>query len=383
MIHKRKIIALVVLLVVALLIIRAANRGGGQGERFLTWLKFRRSQNQQGTPTPLPSNPKDSGLVISITLVTNDGGRLDWSTANNLVAFDRRKSNSYYALYIASPDLANPTCLTCSYSQFEKRHAGNPAWTPDGNYIIFQAQSNDKTPTLDTPGKGVNNDLFLVSKDGSKLWQLTDLSSQRTYGILHPHFSHNGKQLLWAQLVSAGNVYGIWQLKVADFGFNNGIAQLSNIKTYTPGSKQGLYESHSFSPDGKYIYFSSNAFNQQSSGFDIYRMNLATGQVFNYNNSPADWDEHAQLSPNGTKIVWSSSAGQKNTSNDLWIMNAADGSDKTKLTDVHNPSSPTYVGSEGFGPADTSWSADGKQLLMYVIGDQQGTGGKIYLMKFK
>ena len=53
------------------------------------------------------------------------------------------------------------------------------------------------------------------------------------------------------------------------------------------------------------------------------------------------------------------------------------------MTDVHNKTSPFYVGSGGFGPADASWSADGKQLLMYVINNMQGTGGKIYLVKFK
>ncbi len=103
---------------------------------------------------------------------------------------------------------------------------------------------------------------------------------------------------------------------------------------------------------------------------DICSMNLENGQVVNLTDTPQDWNRFAAFSPNGRKIIYTSSEGFKvpflgNDSeqwknemfSELWIMNC-DGTDKRKLSGFNAPANPyfvktkAYIGMVAWNPTD-------------------------------
>jgi Tol biopolymer transport system component len=65
-------------------------------------------------------------------------------------------------------------------------------------------------------------DLWLISVDGKSAWPLTSLPDNAS-GVLHPHFSADGRKIAWSQMrqkshfLTKGQEYGFWTIYVADF----------------------------------------------------------------------------------------------------------------------------------------------------------------------
>ena len=248
---------------------------------------------------------------------------------------------------------------------------------------MFQVESSEYTQNSEfaTPGKGRGNEIWLTDNTGEKHYQLTKLNGKQYGGVLHPHFSHSGTKLFWAQREEQGKPLEGWVLKVADFVASGQNPVLTNIQTYRPGPNPRFYESHGFTLDDNKLIFSGNPETQTATGFDIYTFDLNTQELKNLTNTPTVWDEHAQLSPDGTKILWASSEGLRIPYLDLWTMNP-DGSGKTQLTFFNNKSSSYYQG-KSVATGDSSWSADGNQLVFYLITDTKEAGGMNYLFTFR
>ena len=317
------------------------------------------------------------------TLVAGNGGRVDWGV-NNLIAFDRQGDDGWFDVWTMKPDGSSQQCITCGAS-FPKLHNGNPAWHPSGEYIVFQSLDDKiKVPWLwgklyrlyTGPGAGVNNNIWIALSDGRRAWQMTDLGKGK--GVLHPHFSHDGKTLIWAEMTDTKPApIGTWIIKKAAFGESNGAPALSHIETLKPGNLQ-FYETHSFTPDDAAIVFTGLAFNAKNNGFDIYKYDLATAEPTRLTDPKLlAWDEHAQVSPDGTKILWMSSMditpNPKGSfmKTDYWLMNA-DGTDKHRVTRFNDKAAPEYL-SGHIVCADSSWSPDGKKFIGYVEHNATGT----------
>jgi len=75
--------------------------------------------------------------------------------------------------------------------------------------------------------------------------------------------------------------------------------------------------------DDRKIIFSGNLEpGQEETGIDIYTLDLETNALANLTNTMTDWDEHAQISPGGSKILWMSSMQSASPSlTDYWLMN--------------------------------------------------------------
>jgi len=107
-------------------------------------------------------------------------------------------------------------------------------------------------------------------------------------------------------------------------------------------------------------------------------MDLATGHTQMLTDPAlAQWNEHAQYSPDGSKIIWMTSTGieqdlsQKGVvKTDYWMMNA-DGSNKHRLTYFNEPGAPEYRASQNIA-SDLSWCPDGKGIVAYVQLRQPG-----------
>ena len=327
--------------------------------------------------------------AVRFAAVTELGGRLDWSARRNLIAFDRLGRDDFFDIYTMTPEGRDETCLTCDKPQLPNRMIGNPTWHPSGNYIVFQAQNTYRgfgriTDYFANPGAGINNDIGVMDAAGRQFWQLTRVEP-RIGGVLHPHFSHDGTRLLWAQRVATrGLSVGVWSLRVADFVVADGVPAIRNERMLQPGRQKLFYETHGFSPDGRWIIFSGNLEPQQSETHgDIYTFNLASGELKNLTSSMEEWDEHAHFSPDGRTIIWMTSKAQPYTlraddlKTDYWLMNA-DGSNKRRLTYFNQPGHPHFM-KDGVAAADGAWSPDGSRFLAYLIVDVR-RGGRIVMI---
>ena len=331
---------------------------------------------------------------VKISIIMEKGGRVDWSHALNVIVFDKKGNDGYYEVYTMNPDGSDEYCLTCHIPGLS-HNSGNPAWHPSGEWIVFQSVNTSLIPSyMDSqdvhahtnPGAGWLNNLWATDSKGEKFYQLTDVGTKG--GVLHPHFSHDGSKLLWAEKTEKtgdpGSTGG-WELKVADFVTENGPV-LENIKSFTPGKQQDFYESHGFSPDDTKILFSSNLLKDQPLwGMDIYELDLKTQALTPLTDTFYQWDEHAQYSPDGEKIVWMSSAGydMNPLRTEFWIMDC-NGSEKQQLTFFNRRDHPHYMG-KPIVAADSSWGPDGKTIIAYIKTESAGLGseGAIVMMELE
>ena len=335
---------------------------------------------EDDTPTVL-AQPKEN--MAGITIITQNGGHLAWSKKRNKIAFDRLGKDKYFDLWMMNPDGSGQKSITVNHPGLPNKHIGQPAWHPSGKLIVIQAQKGHVPRYADTkcaPGAGVLNDLWIITPNGKQVWKIhavRDEVSKNAAGVLHPHFSHDGTKLFWAERVrDNGKPFGEWILRIAEFRFNPATGpRLGRIRTYNPGGGSSFFESHNFSPDDQYVLFTGN----QDGPLEIYEMNVASGAVKRLTyHSAYTWDEHAHYSPDGEKIIWMSSKGLRfsvkpfDLEAEFWIMNR-DGSRKRQLTWFHTPNHPHYLNKPFVVAADFDWSPDGGRIAALVLTNRPET----------
>ena len=322
------------------------------------------------------------GLARSVTLdavvayprvstVSKSGGRVDWSATRQELAFDRLGDDGFYDVWVRSLSTGAERCMTCGLPQVPK-HNGNPAWHPSGKYLVFQAEKavHRGSSFSSKPGLGARSDLWLQVVDTGALFQLTRMPDSDSSGVLHPHFSSDGGKLTWTEMVAPSRLFkrgqeaGFWKLKLADFSFRSELPTLDGARDFTPAG-EGFYENHGLDPEGRFIVFSSNGATRGKASLlkrsDIWTYDLKSGVARRL--TFADYNEHAQLSPDGRLIVWMSNRDSA-SGTDYWIMRA-DGSGKRRLTHFNVSGSPHDTGAPLIC-ADGSWDPDGSRLAIYV-----------------
>ncbi len=333
---------------------------------------------------PNPPPPPGSYEIKSITTITESGGRVNWGK-NNIIAFDRMGIDGFYDVWTMNPDGSGKKCLTCAEAG-DPHMNGNPSWHPSGNYIVFQSENPDLSNLVcenfaESPGGGINNDLWITNPDGSQFWQLTFMTDRK--GVLHPEFSHDGTKLIWAERMTFpancfSGFWGQWEIKIADFSVVDGVPTISNIQGIQPGD-MGLYETHGFSPNDDKITFSASQEDLPAQSFDEFIYDLDTQQLTSLTGTQYEWDEFALFTPDGNKIIWTSTldilqnrnadgyvvAGEQKQ--DLWIMDP-DGSNKKRLTHFNSSLTDSTVYPEltadGAVVAEHSWNPDGTQIVI-------------------
>ena len=327
-------------------------------------------------PEPLSKAVEASSQLIErIVPLVPDGARVDWSARRDRIAYDRPGADGYYDVWVMDPDGLHRERMTGPYTGVPQRHNGCPTWHPSGRYLAFVAEKADHpgpSTHYNTPGFGLQCDLWVMTQSGTRAWLLYETpTGLPAHSVLHPHFSPDGDKLMWAERVGPGE-WGKHVIRVAEFVTRGPRPALGEIRTYTPGERDCWYETHCFTPDSKKIIFSGNLEQGlHAHHCDIYIMDLETGEWENLTNSPNDWDEHAQLAPDGETIVWMSSSPNGMTEagewvwtlrTDYWLMDI-DGSDKRRLTFFNEPGAHEYTGWRVIC-ADSAWSADGRRLAI-------------------
>lgn len=296
------------------------------------------------------------------------GARPAW--VGDLVAFDR-KTDGLFEIYTMKPDGTDIRCVTFNRPGELAGHVGNPAISPDGEWIAFCGENENGNHEPNTiPGRSCNNDLWIMTVDGSRFYHMTRVPADDG-GTLHPHFSPDGKKLTWSEMyikpqlkpLDLAKIFGSCRLMIADFEVVGGDPVLSNITEYIPGDEV-FYENHGLSPDGKKWIFTSNMYdNVPVADADIYTLDLINGDVRKLTDN--GYNEHAHYSPDGKTISWMKGSGSGRYVSDLWLMNK-DGSNKRRLTYFNDPGADYYLGETGM-TGDNEWSPDGKRILTVFL----------------
>lgn len=145
--------------------------------------------------------------------------------------------------------------------------------------------------------------LAVMDYDGANVQYLTDASAI----VLAPRFSPTGDRVLYTSYES-----GFPQIMMLDVG--------TVTRRRLPVPTESMSFAPRFSPDGRSVVYSVAT----GSNTDLYRMDIASGQVARLTNTPAI-ETAPSFSPDGSKIVFES---DRSGTQQIYIMDAAGGDAK-------------------------------------------------------
>ncbi len=215
-----------------------------------------------------------------------------------------------------------------------------PDVSPDGKHVIFVRYS------------GAALDLYLLDIANRKTTRLTDGKAVN----LEPRWSPDGTRVAYVSTESTGH----FLLHTASLTGNSLVDRKPLIADRKSETTRYYYSAwdHSINPcwsrDGSTIYFISNKEVAHGTG-NLSSISLSSGEIKIIRNEETNWRTRPDVSPDGTRLVYSSYLGQN--WHQLWIL----------PTDGGYPVPLTYG---DFDKTSPRWSPDGTQLA--YISNQAG-----------
>lgn len=314
-----------------------------------------------------------SNIYVSSLTDLGEVGRgvssLCWSADGKKLLVDRLKNGMYYEIIEIDLEQGTETAVNARRDRLmpgRRGHDGSPVYHPRSDLISFNSQvlgSNEFN--RGRPGFGVHNEIVIFERSSERYWTLTSsgYSSSSPRGALLPRFSADGNRLLWTAITGispANPLLGERVLKLATFSMDR-IAgpSLHDETVLMAGRTCDFFEGYGFSPDGQSVLFAANLQPRQPwYGMDICVLPLDNplAEAQELTRTPTVWDRFAAFSPQGEKIIWSSSTGytipnlgqggnswEKYIYTELWIMRK-NGVEKRRLTGYNNRTSQEFIG---------------------------------------
>ncbi|MFN2110940.1 MAG: DUF5050 domain-containing protein [Anaerolineae bacterium] len=203
--------------------------------------------------------------------------------------------NLKYEIYVMAIDGSNPRRLTETEAAED-----HPAWSPDGNQIIFDA---------DYDGDGFY-EIYTMNADGTDVKRLTSSGANDQFADWSPDAT---------RIAFSSDRNGNWDIFVID-------ADGSDQHVLTDSPDWELFPA--WSPDGTQIAY--NGLKPRSRNTDVFVMNADGSDVRQLTNSPR-FDESPAWSPDGSLIVFQT---ERDGNFEIYVMDA-DGSNQRPLA-VHS-----------------------------------------------
>ena len=289
-----------------------------------------------------------------------------WSASGDRIFINRHAADGLWNGYSILPDGRDELCITCRKPLFPGvGGATNRAVSdvsPDGRYALVTVEDGSHpgaiggAPTV--PGRGVYNNIWLLTTDGRKAWRLTDLSTATKTGVIFARFDRTGTEIVWSQMyagVSFSDPLGQWALKLARIVWHDGVPRLAGIRTYDPVPGH-FYEPYEFSPDDRRILFASDidvpsgflsptAFNSRIWTLDATHLDdlerISPPETLH--GMFTDYNEFAEYIPGTDRILFARTFNAGARGMDYWTVND-DGTDPRRLTYMNQRGNPQYVG---------------------------------------
>jgi Tol biopolymer transport system component len=306
---------------------------------------------------------------------------------STLVAYNLLRPNGQYAIYLANVGpgntLVNEWCFNCLNSSLPGKNYAQPTFDPLGKYMLFTSEKAHHAGGSGTsiPGIGTYNDLWLMTMDGSKAWQLCNMPDSGLSAIIEPWFNPGGTEIMWCQMTDSVNIavgkqeFGYWVIKIAPFiddTINGPHIDSSGIRTIMPGGTPAFNEPYGWSPDGTRILFASD-YNQFWVWDDqIYTMDTNGNNIEQMTSTAHSYPycEHGFYSADGQHIVWMTDLDNKvgaSVGGDDWFIMNSDTTDQERLTYFNDTTSSYWTGSTHIN-CHGSFSPDNMKFIGDVTG---------------
>jgi Tol biopolymer transport system component len=241
----------------------------------------------------------------------------DWSPDGRTIAFERCPSDAPCSVWTVDANGGEPAQVRVRCELEPICDASAPAWTPDGRLVVDLAQGRERR--RGDLGQIERFSLELIGRRGS---QRTIVARDRWTGdAKESTVAPDGRSLVYM-------AWNSWRTKPA-----NGTALYairmdgSHRRRLTPW-KLGAGDHPAFSPDGRTVFFKSNAENEKQS--DYYTLDVKARRRTRLTHSePGSIVLSGSFSPDGTRIVHARDGVGGN--GDVFVMRA-DGSDIVPVT---------------------------------------------------
>jgi len=225
----------------------------------------------------------------SIKLIDEDGydsvnlPGASWNYISNIITFasDRKGPDEIWTMSIDGSDLKQIT------RHNEPGYYIEPSFSPDGQWIVFEADTTE-------PDESQQGSIYKIRIDGTELTKLTDGPAAGT-DDRQPNWSSTGDMILFQRRIPGSNNWDIYIIHPDG----------SNIRKITISDSSDT--DASFSPDGKWIVYSSDYGSLEMP--NIFVISTSGGTPIRITNSVTNEDGAPSWSPNGKWIAFESHQG--------------------------------------------------------------------------
>ncbi len=216
-----------------------------------------------------------------------------WNSVTNLITFasDRQGMDNIWTM---SSDGSNLKQIT---NHLTTAYYIEPSFSPDGQWIVFEADTTEPDDTQ-------QGSIYKVNVDGTNLVKLTDGPGSGT-DDRQPNWSPSGNTILFQRRVPGSNNWDIYTIHPDGTG-------LKQITTSDSSDTDA-----SFSPDGQWIVYSTDYGGLEMP--NIFIIPSVGGKPVQITNSKTNEDGAPSWSPDGKWIAFESHKGaDEDTPSTIW-----------------------------------------------------------------